>query len=268
MSNNEIGLLTHTFNNMAIELGKLYHGLEFSANEKTHKLQRANNSLQVLYRSSQELTASGITQENLFNILKQLVSIEGIEALRLEIFQFGEKTLVIEHGLDDESFSAEQHKTLSFDGQELGSLILSVTLPCPDPSLIENVVQMISHAIYYSQAQRKAEQLLLMEERAAIARELHDSLAQALSYLKIQVSIIKKQMDQFPQSTLLSKTNLTLLELDTGLSSAYTHLRELLTTFRLTIKAGGFGHALQEMVQQLSKQTQSNESKRKQIKQK
>ncbi|RSD31325.1 nitrate/nitrite two-component system sensor histidine kinase NarQ [Vibrio pectenicida] len=257
VNDNEIGLLTHTFNNMATELGKLYKGLEFAANEKTQKLQKANNSLQVLYRSSQELTTSRITQENLSNILKQLVNIEGIESVRLEIFQFGEKTLSIEHGVDEGSFSADQYKTLLFDEQELGSLLLSVSLPCPDPSLIENFVQMISRAIYYSQAQRKSEQLLLMEERATIARELHDSLAQALSYLKIQVSIIKKQMDQFPQSILLNKTNLTLLELDTGLSSAYTHLRELLTTFRLTIKAGGFGHALQEMVQQLRKQTQS-----------
>ncbi|ELN95547.1 nitrate/nitrite sensor protein NarQ, partial [Salmonella enterica subsp. enterica serovar Enteritidis str. 543463 40-18] len=30
---------------------------------------------------------------------------------------------------------------------------------------------------------------LLMEERATIARELHDSLAQVLSYLRIQLTL-------------------------------------------------------------------------------
>ncbi|NVL73171.1 nitrate/nitrite two-component system sensor histidine kinase NarQ, partial [Escherichia coli] len=44
-------------------------------------------------------------------------------------------------------------------------------------------------------------------------------------------------------------------ELDTGLSAAYTQLRELLTTFRLTIKEGSFGQALQEMVETLNEQT-------------
>ncbi|SPX16656.1 nitrate/nitrite sensor protein NarQ [Escherichia coli] len=36
-----------------------------------------------------------------------------------------------------------------------------------------------------NQAQKHFQQLLLMEERATIARELHDSLAQVLSYLRI-----------------------------------------------------------------------------------
>ena len=133
-----------------------------------------------------------------------------------------------------------------------------VVLPCPDPALIDNFVQIISRAIYYNQAQRQAEQLLLMEERATIARELHDSLAQALSYLKIQVSLLKRGMSKLPASEQLEKTQPILLELDTGLSSAYTQLRELLTTFRLTIREGSFGNALQEMTEQLGEQTESN----------
>jgi two-component system nitrate/nitrite sensor histidine kinase NarX len=43
-------------------------------------------------------------------------------------------------------------------------------------------------------AARRSEQerlLALQEERSVIARELHDSLAQALSYMKIQVSLLQ-----------------------------------------------------------------------------
>jgi len=258
-SDNEMGILTRTFNNMAADLGKLYRGLEHAVNEKTQKLQHANDSLQVLYNSSQELTASRITQENFEAILQHLASLEGIKAVRLEIREKGEKTLTLTEGEECSDCDSDcQRKTLSLDGQELGTLYWKVVLPCPDPALIDNFVQIISRAIYYNQAQRQAEQLLLMEERATIARELHDSLAQALSYLKIQVSLLKRGMSKLPASEQLEKTQPILLELDTGLSSAYTQLRELLTTFRLTIREGSFGNALQEMTEQLGEQTESN----------
>ena len=256
-SGNEIGVLTHTFNNMSAELGKLYHGLELAVDEKTSKLQRANKSLQVLYCCSQELAASRITHNNFSNILSQFITIEGIESARLEIVELGEKSLIIEAGIDSSYSAHSTSSPLCMDGHKLGTLFWKVTLPCPDPDLINSFVQLLSRAIYYNQSQRQAEQLLLMEERNAIARELHDSLAQALSYLKIQVSILKRQIHQFPKSELCDESKLTLGELDTGLSSAYVHLRELLTTFRLTISTKSFGCALQEVVQQMSKQTQS-----------
>jgi two-component system nitrate/nitrite sensor histidine kinase NarQ len=94
-----------------------------------------------------------------------------------------------------------------------------------------------------------------MEERATIARELHDSLAQALSYLKIQVSLLKRSVKGLPDEVAVAQTAQVISELDTGLSAAYTQLRELLTTFRLSIKEGSFGQALQEMVATLDDQT-------------
>lgn len=42
-----------------------------------------------------------------------------------------------------------------------------------------------------------------------------------------------------------------------GLSDAYTQLRELLTTFRLTLTEGSFGQSLQGMLSQLSGQTEA-----------
>ncbi|KJY87320.1 histidine kinase [Vibrio neptunius] len=258
-SDNEMGILTRTFNNMASELGKLYRGLEEAVNEKTQKLQHANDSLKVLYLSSQELTASRITQENFEAILQHLASLEGIRSVRLEIREKSEKAMILTQGEECLDHDEVYHrKTLTLDDEELGTLYWQVVLPCPDPVLIDSFAQIISRAIYYNQAQRQAEQLLLMEERATIARELHDSLAQALSYLKIQVALLKRSVSKLPDSAQLEKTQPILLELDKGLSSAYTQLRELLTTFRLTIREGSFGHALQQMAAQLGEQAESN----------
>ncbi|MGD8110189.1 nitrate/nitrite two-component system sensor histidine kinase NarQ [Vibrio sp. NTOU-M3] len=253
ISDNELGILTRGFNNMARELGKLYRGLEQAVNEKTHKLQNANQSLQVLYHSSQELTASRISPENFQSILKHIVSIEGIVSARLEMKEVGEKSLIFEQGdIDEERLS---NLPLELDGNNLGNLYWQAGLPCPDQALIDNFAQILSRAVYYNHTQRQSEQLLLMEERATIARELHDSLAQSLSYLKIQVSLLKRTIKKLPNDCPMDKTNTVISELDTGLSAAYTQLRELLTTFRLTIKEGSFGQALHEMVNQLATQT-------------
>ncbi|EGU38257.1 nitrate/nitrite sensor protein NarQ [Vibrio ichthyoenteri ATCC 700023] len=253
VSDNEMGILTRTFNNTAKELGKLYYGLENAVNEKTHKLQHANQSLAVLYKSSSELTASRITPDNFDAILEYIKSIEGIEAVQLAIFSREEKPLILTKG--DYQEQGSSHRVLTLDGQDLGTLHWNWRLPCPDQALIDNFVRILSRAVYYNQAQRQSEQLLLLEERATIARELHDSLAQSLSYLKIQVSLLKRQMTKLEEDSASDKANQVIADLDEALSGAYTQLRELLTTFRLSITEGSFGTALNGMIEQLTEQS-------------
>ncbi|WGY45190.1 nitrate/nitrite two-component system sensor histidine kinase NarQ [Vibrio sp. ABG19] len=252
-SPNELGILSATFNVMAGELGKLYRGLEQAVNEKTHKLQRANQSLEVLYNSAQQLTAARITQDNYQAILRHMVSIQGVNGVKIEIEQEASKPLMLQEGqICGENANSRE---LILAGQSLGHLYWEAGLPCPDQALIENFALMLARAVYYNRAQKQAEQLLLMEERATIARELHDSLAQSLSYLKIQVSLLKRVMAKLEQNPYSSQTNDIIGDIDQGLSSAYTQLRELLTTFRLTIREANFGQALVDMLDQLADQT-------------
>jgi len=91
-------------------------------NEKTHKLQHANQSLQVLYHSSQELTASRISQENFQAILRHIVSIEGIVSAKLEIEEIGERNLVLTEGPKCVGrcllqSGAKTSRTAAFDGR-------------------------------------------------------------------------------------------------------------------------------------------------------
>ncbi|WP_394241538.1 nitrate/nitrite two-component system sensor histidine kinase NarQ [Vibrio astriarenae] len=252
-SQTEMGVLMSTFSNMAKDLGKLYRGLEQAVGEKTQELQKANTSLQVLYRSSQELADARINIDNFQAILRHIVSIEAIGKVQLDIEDEDDKSISLYEGEVEQAEVIKRE--LYLDGEHLGALHFFCVDKAPDSTLLDNFSQILARAIFYNQAQRQAEQLLLAEERATIARELHDSLAQSLSYLKIQVSLLKKQMNKFehPQGAAA-----TVSELDTGLSEAYTQLRELLTTFRLTIKEGNFGVALKEMLSQLDDQTQSS----------
>lgn len=98
-------------------------------------------------------------------------------------------------------------------------------------------------------AQSQKERFLLFEERAVIARELHDSIAQSLSYLKMQVSrfqvLIRKNVDA-------SQLELVASEIRTGLNSAYTQLREVLTTFRIRLNEPGLEQALKSTLVELA----------------
>ncbi|VEA34556.1 nitrate/nitrite sensor protein NarQ [Salmonella enterica subsp. enterica] len=62
--------------------------------------------------------------------------------------------------------------------------------------LLNSVSTMLGRGLYFNQAQKHFQQLLLMEERATIARELHDSLAQVLSYLRIQLTLLKRAIPE------------------------------------------------------------------------
>ncbi len=62
--------------------------------------------------------------------------------------------------------------------------------------LLNSVSSMLGRGLYFNQAQKHFQQLLLMEERATIARELHDSLAQVLSYLRIQLTLLKRSIPE------------------------------------------------------------------------
>ncbi|MCG9662993.1 nitrate/nitrite two-component system sensor histidine kinase NarQ [Vibrio mediterranei] len=254
-SDNELGILGNAFRNMAKDLGKLYRGLEQAVNEKTHKLQHAHQSLQVLYQSSQELTATRISHENFRAILTYIYSVEGISAVEIKVSEVEGNPWIATEGTFNGK--AERVRPLHLDGEELGQLRYQVGLPCPDEKLIDNFVQILSRAIYYNKAQRQTEQIILMEERATIARELHDSLAQSLSYLKIQVTLLNRSISKELTDSSSSRSQLVLNDIREGLDNAYIQLRELLTTFRLSIKEGTFGEAITEMLHQLDEQTEA-----------
>lgn len=249
-SNNELGILAHTFSQMSSDLEQLYQGLERSVSEKTHRLRHANESLQVLYNCSQQLSVSHLTREQFTNMLETMIAIDGLIGAKLIIAEQNSSTSEIQVG--QQAGQHWQYNELYIDGELMGQLWWQYTLPCPDKALINNISQILARAIYYNRAQKQAEYLLLMEERATIARELHDSLAQSLSYLKIQLALLKKELNQRAQN---ENTHQAVYDIEEGLSNAYTQLRELLSTFRLAIKDANFGEALNQMLEPLEEQT-------------
>ncbi|GLQ72499.1 nitrate/nitrite two-component system sensor histidine kinase NarQ [Vibrio penaeicida] len=251
---NELSRLTETFNSMATELGHLYRGLETAVEEKTHRLRHANQSLQVLYHCSQALNVSRITKSHIEKVIDFMFSLEGVAAVKLTLGD-PQQSEVIERGMAKPN-NKWNRTTLELDNQVLGTLETQFMLPCPDQELINSIIQVLTQGIYYSQTQKQEEYLILMEERATIARELHDSLAQSLSCLRIQVSLLKRMLNSESDKKRAVLPSI-ISDIDSGLTGAYTQLRELLNTFRLSIKDANFDEALVQMIIPLREQTDS-----------
>lgn len=89
------------------------------------------------------------------------------------------------------------------------------------------------------------------EERALLARELHDSIAQSLAFLKIQAGLLRNAVNRQQAE----KVQSTLDELDAGLKESINDVRELLVHFRTRTNTGDIASALQETLQKFQHQT-------------
>jgi len=248
----ELTALTHALQKTAKELAMLYGDLESQVAEKTLALTRANNELAFLYDNLLTLNANKLDYKALKAALNQLKGYESLDYLRL-IIQYPEQELeVIEADGGWPDMTQESTRfPLQFEQANLGYLEL-IADQTPNIALFKNFAIMLTRSIVIHNATEQRQQLALMEERGVIARELHDSLGQVLSFLKIQISLLRKNLDCSCRSPVVEAQ---LTEINEGVSTAYVQLRELLSTFRLTIKEPDLKSALEAMLEQLRAKT-------------
>jgi two-component system nitrate/nitrite sensor histidine kinase NarX len=79
------------------------------------------------------------------------------------------------------------------------------------------------------------------QEREMLARELHDSIAQSLAFLKIQVQLMRRAMDANTPGRMRD----VLVEIDLGVQECYADVRELLLNFRTRASDEDIAPALQ-----------------------
>lgn len=248
----ELTALTHALQKTARELATLYGNLESQVTEKTLALTRANNELAFLYDNLFALNENKLDYKALKTVLNQLKDYGSLDYLRL-IIQFpGQELEVVQAdgGWPSEAVNSTCFK-LQFEQADLGYLEL-ISAQAPNVALFKNFAIMLTRSIVIHNATEQRQQLALMEERGVIARELHDSLGQVLSFLKIQISLLRKNLDFSHRSPTIENQ---LTEINEGVSTAYVQLRELLSTFRLTIKEPNLKNALEAMLEQLRAKT-------------
>jgi len=278
MNEDELGHLGRAFNGMADELTKIHANLEHRVQMKTADLERSNRSLELLYKTTSRLNDTGLSKSIYQELLEDIERLVGLGPG--VICLYGEPgqdaiTLASTRKQDNEvpdicsnkkcsaciQLETSEIRTLRVKGKaqealavpikdqdkQYGTLVLNIpssqAIKRWQPQLIEAVAGHIGLAISLANRVANDRRLALHEERNVIARELHDSLAQSLSYLKIQGSRLEASLAQGNRTV---DTNSVVAEIREGISSAYQQLRELLATFRLSMDGRGLAQALEE----------------------
>jgi two-component system nitrate/nitrite sensor histidine kinase NarX len=273
----EMGQLGQAFNLMVEQLARLYGSLEKQVAEKTADLERKNQSLSLLYETTRLLSERPLDAATLQTVLANLgralgaegavicsrhagcahgLPLAGDEALRADLYDRDRCAQCVNDGrlasrteMTDRGERRIVSVPLVDGGVAYG--VMPVRLP-PGRALegwqlelAQTIGCHIGAALAAAERREEHQRLALLEERSAIARELHDSLAQSLSYTKIQLTRLSALLAAGgdPQAA-----QAVLDELREGVASAYRQLRELLTTFRMKVGGASFDAALREVV--------------------
>lgn len=127
----------------------------------------------------------------------------------------------------------------------------AVALSAEETELLDALASHLASALESLRAAALAREAAVAEERALLARELHDSIAQSLVFLKIQVQLLRSAS----QKGQAAQMNQALDELDTGLRESISDVRELLVHFRTRTNTDDIEQALQETLQKFRHQT-------------
>ena len=97
----------------------------------------------------------------------------------------------------------------------------------------------------------ESRQLAVLQERNLIAQGLHDSIAQTLAFLNLQVQMLESALQT--GSSDLAGENLQFIK--SGVQECYEDVRELLLNFRTKIARRDFAEAADELVERFHRQT-------------
>ncbi|MDP2034613.1 MAG: type IV pili methyl-accepting chemotaxis transducer N-terminal domain-containing protein [Polaromonas sp.] len=126
-----------------------------------------------------------------------------------------------------------------------------ILLSADEIELLDALASHLASSLEGLRADALDREAAVAEERALLARNLHDSIAQSLAFLKIQVHLLRTavQKGQAPQ------VQGALDELDIGLRESIGDVRELLVHFRTRTNTDDIEQALQETLQKFQSQT-------------
>ena len=125
------------------------------------------------------------------------------------------------------------------------------TLSDDDRALLETIASHLAGAIEGLRAAALQRETAVAEERSFIARELHDSIAQSLAFLKIQLGLLRNDI----KSADAARIDKTLGELDAGIHESLGDVRELLVHFRTRTNNEDIAPALKTTLQKFEHQT-------------
>lgn len=258
----EFGELTAGFNRMAEALQVSHEDLERRVREKTASVAEQNQRLSALYAVSAlgaEASSLATLAQGFAEQFRQVAASDAATVYWCDEAN-QRQVLLAADGLpdplpsepmhwDDDGRAREVRATFAEDERQKGfssaitlpvrlqhRLLAEVTLlyhqarelPPVTHELLATMAQHLASSMEGLRASALEREAAVADERGLLARELHDSIAQSLAFLKIQTQLLR---DAVAKNN-ADKRDRTLNELDAGVRECYADVRELLVHFR------------------------------------
>lgn len=151
-------------------------------------------------------------------------------------------------------FTAIAVAQINLAGKRLGVYTLHFQVPREftpnDRKLFESLGQHLGIAIENERLLARTRELAIAQERNLVAQGLHDSIAQGLNFMKMQIRMLRDSIEHDDRQA--AQEVMDLLEL--GVKESYDDVRELLTNFRVRVAEGDLTSALESAAERFERQ--------------
>jgi len=273
--------LTFHINRLSEALEKLANEMDDAVWQQTRRLHQRNRSLETLFEVASAINATANLTELISQSTRIIMPIVNGAGCVVRLREEGGDVCTLSAGIAEDGtietlLHGERHDQrvvihqcrgdgaelsimtvpMHYQGKNLG--LLSFFTPAADTAddeevhkLLASVGKHLGMAIVNSRLDEKTHNLTLMHERASLAHELHDSLAQSLANLRFQVKLLGDTLDG--EDTLQGKRELK--RITNSLDGLSTELRELIANFRAPMDERGLLPALENLVDRFGRQS-------------
>jgi two-component system nitrate/nitrite sensor histidine kinase NarX len=123
-------------------------------------------------------------------------------------------------------------------------------IPSETRHMLESLGQHLGAAIENMRLASRERELAIAEERNLLAQELHDSIAQSLAFLNLQVQMLRRSLSGGRAGDVPE----TLDAIQSGVQECYADVRELLTHFRTRASAADVEHGVRTLLASFERQ--------------
>lgn len=248
------------FNQMGGRLKILYDDLEGQVAEQTRSLEKQNQNLTLLYQTTRDLHQSYIPQQAAEHFLNRILPAVGADSGRV-CLDGGSDVYVSIHHADCGTATSDLGKyheetfPIEYQNETLGRLLLSfpngISLDEDDRILLQTLGRQLGVSLASAKQEEEKRLLAVLQERNLIAQGLHDSIAQALTFLNLQVQMLESAFAEGKKEEAAENINF----IKTGVQECYEDVRELLLNFRTKISNKEFPEAVSDLFARFTQQT-------------
>lgn len=273
-SRDEFGVLAHGFNLMADKLERLYSELENGVRTKTAELEKQNREMACLYAITAFLNlpndSESICRGFLCRVIREFDAAGGTVRVMTsanehahmvitEGYAPAAKELVLHPGADSAVADGNGSDTATFRivarDEMMGLFTMHFhserELSANEIQLLSTLGQHLGIALDNRRLEAKARKVAVTHERSLMAQGLHDSIAQGLNFLKMQLQLLEDALNRADTEDVRQIVPL----LRTGVDESYQDVRELLVNFRTKLDQVELPDAIEDAIGRFRRQT-------------